>query len=451
MSFIVDKQTLDDLGIFGKRGNDSVYAIYNHTHTRGGADRLEHMFRYPLSNLGLIEDRSQIIRFFGEFGEGLTFPFRASLFDEAEQYLANNDTRSRLLPEDNTLDRKFKNYLGTDSPYQTLQKGILSVIEILAELKKYVQSIQETAAETPYRIELEEIKKNLKSETLADVLFLEGKKKMSYEQTAHIDGILRFAQRDVVQKLLHYIYTLDVYISVAKVALKHKFVFPKVLPKERNMIQLVGVYHPQLSRPVSNSITITDQNHIVFLTGANMAGKSTFMKSLGIAFFVAHMGFPVAAEHMEFSVKDGMFTTINLPDNLNMGYSHFYAEVLRVKKVAEEISQNKNLFVMFDEMFRGTNVKDAYDATVALTEAFDKKPNCTFIVSTHITEAGEQLANSCDNISFRFLPTKMSGQIPVYTYQLESGISEDRHGMIIINNERILEIIRSGKGEKSTA
>ncbi len=75
------------------------------------------------------------------------------------------------------------------------------------------------------------------------------------------------------------------------------------------------------------------------------------------------MGFPVPASGMEFSVQSGMFTTINLPDNINMGYSHFYAEVMRVKKVAESGGILKNLIVIFDELFRGTNVKDAYEAT----------------------------------------------------------------------------------------
>lgn len=448
MSFIIDKQTLDDLGIFGKRGNDSLYSIYNHTHTRGGAEQLEHMFRYPLSEMAFIDDRSQIIQHFKNLGNDLNFPFRPSLFDEAEQYLENNDTRSRLLTEDNTLDRKFKNYLGNDSSFQTIQKGVFALIEILAELQDYIASIRSEANKTPYREELEEIKKILNHQALASILAMKGKKKLSYQETSDLDGILRFAQRDAIKKLLSYIYNLDVYVSVAKVAIKHNFTFPKVLSKEINTIKLEGVYHPQLEKPISNSITIDEESHIVFLTGANMAGKSTFMKSLGIALFVAHMGFPVAAKSMEFSVKDGMFTTINLPDNLSMGYSHFYAEVLRVKKVAEVISQDKNLFVMFDEMFRGTNVKDAYDATVALTEAFDQKSNCTFVISTHITEAGERLKESCRNISFKFLPTKMADTKPIYTYQLETGISEDRHGMIIINNEKILEIIRSGKGER---
>ncbi len=83
-----------------------------------------------------------------------------------------------------------------------------------------------------------------------------------------------------------------------------------------------------------------------------------------------------------------------------------------------------------------TNVKDAYDATVAVAEAFASKRDCTFIISTHIIEAGELLKARCSNINFVYFPTIMKGQMPGYTYQLEQGITNDRHGMMIIGNEK---------------
>jgi len=157
-----------------------------------------------------------------------------------------------------------------------------------------------------------------------------------------------------------------------------------------------------------------------------------------------HAGFPVPARRMEFSVLDGIYTTINLPDNLGMGASHFYAEVLRVKKVAAALGQGRRLFVIFDELFRGTNVKDAYEATVALTSAFARRRDSFFVISTHIIEAGEVLTAEDAGIRPLYLPTRMKGNQPVYTYQLEEGITADRHGMIIINNEGIPEMLRRG-------
>ncbi len=171
-----------------------------------------------------------------------------------------------------------------------------------------------------------------------------------------------------------------------------------------------------------------------------MAGKSTFMKSFGISVYLAHMGFPLAVQEMTFSIRDGLYSSINVADNLNMGHSHFYAEVLRVKKVAEEVSEGKDLVIIFDELFKGTNVKDAYDATLAVSEAFGENRNCAFIISTHIIEVGQELGR-CPNFQFAYLPTIMKGSVPTYTYTLQEGITSDRHGMMIIQNEGIIETI----------
>ena len=135
------------------------------------------------------------------------------------------------------------------------------------------------------------------------------------------------------------------------------------------------------------------------------------------------------------------FSSLNYVRGDNMGYSHYYAEVLRVKQVAEEVAKGKNLVVVFDELFKGTNVKDAYDATVSVTEAFSMNRNCTFIISTHIIEAGHALRERLDNLHFVFVPTLMKGNVTTYPYRLEEGITDDRHGMLIINNERILEML----------
>jgi len=129
--------------------------------------------------------------------------------------------------------------------------------------------------------------------------------------------LLRFEYRVKIKQLLAFIYQLDVFISVAEVALKRNYIFATALNKDLHTVKLTEVYHPLVKNAKANSLDITPESNIVFLTGANMAGKSTFMKSLGIALYLAHMGFPVAAEEMEFSVRDGIYTTINLPDDLS--------------------------------------------------------------------------------------------------------------------------------------
>jgi len=440
MLFTTDKQTLEDLNIFGKHGTDSIFSIFNRCTTRGGAAVLEEMFRHPLSNDQAINQRSNIIRYFAE--KGISFPFSATDFDALEPYLNNTDERSKLSAEDNSISKKLSNLIGLDAETAVVYRGVSTLTEMLKAFHDFVISLDLVEGDF-YTSEAEAIVGLLT--TLPYVpLSSDGKGKLSHVHMAGNDIIFRFRHRNAVQNLLRYIYDLDVYISVAKVAQERKFVFPKALSKNTHDMVIEGVYHPQVKNAIANSIHITPAGNVIFLTGANMAGKSTFMKSLSICLFLAHMGFPLAAKKVEFSVLDGIYTTINLPDDLGMGASHFYAEILRVKKMAKELGEGKSLFIVFDELFRGTNVKDAYEGTVAITGAFAKKNNSMFLISTHIIEAAEVLRKECPNVRFVYLPTKMKGTQPVYTYTLKEGVTDDRHGMVIINNEHILDILEAG-------
>jgi DNA mismatch repair ATPase MutS len=333
-------------------------------------------------------------------------------------------------------------WLSADGDYAVIVQGIGAIAQILLTFTQFVQHSRASAESTPYQEELDKIAALLRHEAFAAAGPEALRGKQSFTQVVDADRELRFRRRHTVQQLLEHIYHLDVYLTVAEAARKHSYVFPVAVQKERHTLKLIGVRHPLVSNAVGNTLTVIPQRNLVFLTGANMAGKSTFMKSVAIAFYVAHLGFPVAAEAMEFSVADGLYTTINLADDLNSGISHFYAEVLRIKQIARELSGDRTLLVMFDELFRGTNVRDAYEGTVAVTQAFASRANCMFVVSTHIIEAGEVLKGQCENIQFVFMPTRMDGAAPIYPYRLEAGITSDRHGMVIINNERILEILR---------
>lgn len=428
MHLYTDEQTIEDLGLFGKRNEGGIYDLYNHTNTRGGETILKELFRKPLSDREAISQRSSIIENFARLNA--SFPFKAGQFDMSEKYLLHTEDPTKRPTQQNVLSEK------------DIQNGVVAVIELMQELKIFIEK-KEIAAITAYTNERENILMILSDPAFEPVLKEKLKGKPSYSAMTAYDALFRVREYAKVEKLIGYIYQLDVYISVAKLAVERKFVFPKVLEKGRCEVKLEGVYHPELKNPVGNTIEMNVKKSVFFLTGANMAGKSTLLRSLSTAMYIAHMGFPVAAQSMEFSVMDGIYTTINLPDNLGIGASHFYAEVLRVKKMAMELSLGKSLFIVFDELFRGTNVKDAHEATVAITNAFAQKKTSLFIISSHIVEAGEELKQK-NNIGFLYLPTRMNGHTPEYTYTLEEGVTDDRHGMIIIRNEGILETLKNG-------
>ena len=434
-----DEQTLGDLRIFGKGGEEAIFQLFNRTHTHGGAAELEDWFHHPMSSVTDINERSELIRYFSV--AEVVFPFAARLFEQAELYLANRDERTRLSGVE--PGNKIAGLLTGDNAYKIIYNGVVSLLELLRLLREFVQLHRGTTAWQPVADEIDAL---LKREEL-QMLPLREEKKLAYATVVTYDNLFRFRHYASIRELLRQIYRLDALIAVAGVAKINGFAFARALPAEEQRLYIGGLYHPLLKNAVPNDLNMPPGNNVIFLTGANMAGKSTFMRSLGVAVYLAHMGLPVPAGSMEFAVRDGLFTTINLPDNLGMGISHFYAEVLRIKKIAQELSKGSNIMVIVDELFRGTNVKDAYEATVALTGTFATKPQSFFVLSTHIVEAGEQLKESHNNISFLYLPTVMKADRPVYTYTLKKGITADRHGMLIINNEGIPALLKEGRGK----
>lgn len=397
----VDKQTLDDLNIFGRRGRGSICGIFAATRTRGGAALLEDFFRQPLASAEEINERSSAIARFAAHPE--PFPYKGETLDCVEFYMQDTDERSLLNIEDNTLGQRVKGVLGGDTHYDNIRKGVLAVRQLLGLNEKESS-------------------------------------KLSFDEIAELDKQYRFKERDSILARLYDAYKLDVYMTAAKISVDKGFSMAEVVDTDDCLLEINEMYHPSVPGAVACSVSMDSQNNIFFLTGANMAGKSTFMKTLAVTVFLAHCGFPIPAKSMRFSVLQGLFTTINLPDNLNAGYSHFYTEVLRVKRVAQQLLRTPRMLIIFDEMFRGTNVKDAFDATLAITRSIIKRKNCFFVISTHIIEAGEVLrSEQCPGVNYWYMPTVMEGNVPRYTYKLTRGITDDRHGMLIIKNEKILD------------
>jgi DNA mismatch repair ATPase MutS len=426
-----DAQTIEDLRLFSKSDTQGIYDLYNNSFTRGGQTVMETMFRKPLSDKDAIVKRSNIITAFVRMNS--RFPIDGAMLDNVEKYISFDENQ----------DSGLKIALSE----KDIQSGIVATIGLFHALKQFVTEgdlvkVQELNEERSSVLAL------LNDQVFTPVFNEKPNAKISFAAVTAYDVLIRVKEKPKLLQLLKFIYHIDVYISVAQIAIKYKLVFPTVHPKRSGILKVEGVYHPLLKNAVANSLVMDKSTTQVFLTGANMAGKSTFLRSFSTAVYIAHMGFPVAAASMEFSVMDGVYTTINLPDNLGIGASHFYAEVLRVKKVAKELNDGQSIFVLFDELFRGTNVKDAYEGTVAVCNAFSNRPDSKFIISSHIIEAADDLKKK-PNVSFYYLPTIMNGPVPEYTYTLREGVTNDKHGMIIINNEGVLDILKNGnKGGK---
>lgn len=437
MSFIADKQTMDDLSLLGKFNPGSVFSLFNQVKTRGAEKLLDAMFLHPLSDVEAINNRSAIFRYFNE--HPVDFPFDDKQLERMESYMDEGGEGNYISSLWELSRKKVLAVLVKDEAYELTLTGIDSSLAVLKACERLLQQLERDGRDKDQAwYKWSEIVRTI----VNDVRFKDFyRASRSLMDNIRLHYILTGIFRSQLKTLLELIYETDLYIAVAGVAKAKGFSYAQALPKAMNILEAKGLRHPGLDKGVANSLSFSGSTNVLFLTGANMAGKSTLMKSAGILIYLAHMGFPVAAAEVKFSILDGIYSSVNVPDDLNKGYSHFYAEVLRVKRVAEEVAADKSLFVIFDELFKGTNVKDAYDATLAVTEAFTDFTDCFFIISTHIFEVGHALSNGGTQIGFEFLPTIMNNNVPQYTYQLQKGITTDRQGMIIIENEGILDML----------
>ena len=127
------------------------------------------------------------------------------------------------------------------------------------------------------------------------------------------------------------------------------------------IIKAEGLGHPLLGdKRVCNNITIRQQRNILLITGSNMSGKSTFLRTVGINLILSYIGSPVCSVKFECSLMK-VFTCMRTSDNLDNNISSFYAEILRIKAIVESVRDNKKVFFLLDELFKGTNSIDRHD------------------------------------------------------------------------------------------
>jgi DNA mismatch repair ATPase MutS len=439
VTFITDKQTTDELGLLGRYQPGSVYALFNKARTDGGQRLLEEMLRHPLTEMTAINRRTDIFRYFQH--KAYRFPLDGEEVNAFSDLLDGGYSGTRFGNMLSTYRKKLLSLVVRDDRYHRQRVRVQLAARVLQELHGFLPDKKAGPDAHPYEERMQAVRSILSGRRIEQLRNLTAKHSITIKDTAYYERLLKHTLRKEMETVLHFVYELDVYIAVSGVARDKGFCYAVAVNERGNLLNIKNLRHPALAKGVGNDLDLHSTRNLLFLTGANMAGKSTLMKSTGIALYLAHAGFPVAADEMFFTIKDGLYSSINVPDNINLGYSHFYAEVLRVKRAAELVSGGKNMLVMFDELFKGTNVKDAYEGTLEVTRAFAGYPNCLFMISTHIIEAGEALKGN-SHILFGYMPTIMEAGRPAYPYRMAEGITEDRQGMIIIQNEGIPELLK---------
>lgn len=438
VEFELDKQTLKDLGVFVDHAfAKSISNFYNQTKTEGGKNYLYHLMKNPITDINALKERTELIQFLMDVDFDLNINSSQLEFIEHYQKLNTDPLKSNKM---NALVQYVSHEISPNNDYYLIKSGVQQLVDLFILLKEKMSLSQRTKAGLKFKKYQERILEIVEHH---DFQFLYvNLHKISSVKLNKLDHLFREKYQGQVENIMHLIYRFDAYVSIAKVSKQNKLSIPEYSDLNTQSLILHAFYHPLLNNAIPYTLNMNEDSNLCFLTGPNMAGKSTFLKSVGLSIYLAHIGFPVPAKKMRTSIYHGIVTAINLSDDMHLGYSHFYSEVNRVKETALKIKEKRKLFVIFDELFRGTNVKDAFDSSFLVIKAFSEIKDSTFFVSTHITEVAEELED-IKTIQFKRFSSTFVDNKPTYTYILEDGISHERMGMYILKNEKVIEILDS--------
>ena len=201
------------------------------------------------------------------------------------------------------------------------------------------------------------------------------------------------------------------------------YIFPQ-LEGKNNYIHFESLGHPLINsnKRVCNNFHSEGQGDVVLITGSNMGGKSTFLRTVGVNLVLALAGAPCCAQNGQVSNLK-LFTSMRTQDNLEKGISSFYAELNRIEKMLKLIENNQNIYFLLDEMFKGTNSEDRHKGGFSLINQLSKLKT-SGIIATHDIELAKLSENKklVANYSFN---SEMINDSMIFNYKLHNGICYD--------------------------
>lgn len=432
-----DKTTLSDISIFHPEEEFSIFHKLNFTRTSGGRQWLLRFFSEPHPDIKRILGTQKIIK---------------TLLNHVDEW-PSDITNGTILVMDKFLDYNLDPISENSNPinnltYKWFHREDYSMVKYsVKHFADFYRGIKRLAlqfddlADLPlsFKIYIERILQLLR-ETPLQRLSETKNEPFNLSQNLYFGFHLRGRYKTDTLELIEIFYRLDAWYSMAMSVKTFNLSFPVFVETEQPLVYAKELYHLLLPQPVSYNIEMNPEHNFLFLTGANMAGKSTFIKSVGSAVFLAHLGMGVPAKEMKLTFFDGMLTNINVVDNIAKGESFFFNEVQRIKNTIQKINNGKKWLVLIDELFKGTNVQDAMKCSSTVIKGLIKIKNSLFILSTHLYEIGEEL-KIYPNISFKYFETNVIGDQLVFNYQLKDGISNDRFGYLILKKEKVVDML----------
>lgn len=223
---------------------------------------------------------------------------------------------------------------------------------------------------------------------------------------------------------------LDALISLAN----YNFNYPNTItPQFANEgVNVQNIYHPFImSRDVVGNDYIQNEKSISIITGANMSGKSTFLRTVALNLVLANAGCKVFAEKFSFNPQIKLFTSMRTQDNVTIGKSYFNAEIDRLAQAIDYVLVNSPTLLILDEVLKGTNSEDKLHGTLELLKFFSKR-NFTVMVATHDIGV-TSLENDYGELKFKNYCFEIELSDPIiYTYKINRGICKNRNASYIL-------------------
>ena len=227
--------------------------------------------------------------------------------------------------------------------------------------------------------------------------------------------------------------SMDAFLSLANFSYNNKdFNFPHI--SHTTLFEARDIGHPLIPqhKRITNNLSIDRQRSTIIVTGANMAGKSTFLRTIGVNLILAMAGSPVCAREMSFRITH-LFTSMNITDSLTRNESYFYAEIKRLKQLTDQALQHENMLVLLDEILTGTNTRDKEKASRAFVQRL-LKMNLTSIIATHdlsLTSLEEDHPNAIRNTSFE---VELENGHMKYDYKLREGVAQNMNALALLRD-----------------
>jgi ABC-type multidrug transport system fused ATPase/permease subunit len=241
--------------------------------------------------------------------------------------------------------------------------------------------------------------------------------------------------KHTVQKWFEVVAFFDAQNSLANFQFNHpSFAFPKILD-QKEIIKAINLGHPLLKadKRIDNNFTVDDEQFFI-ITGANMAGKSTFLRTVSLSIVMANCGLPVCADRFEYSpIK--LITSMRTSDSLADDESYFYSELKRLKFIIDEIKSEK-YFIILDEILKGTNSKDKAIGSKKFIEKLSKSKS-TGIIATHDVSLCE-LENEFSEIKNYYFDAEIINDELHFDYMLKKGVCKNMNASFLLKKMEIV-------------